>query len=62
MNVDLPDPLFLIISLSLLALVPFIAVMATSFVKIAASYFPTTPTDAMSRKAPKSVSASDALS
>jgi type III secretion protein R len=35
MNLDLPDPLFLIISLGLLALVPFIAVMATSFVKIA---------------------------
>ena len=35
MKLDLPDPLFLVISLSLLALVPFIAVMATSFVKIA---------------------------
>ncbi len=35
MNIDLPDPLFLVISLGLLALVPFIAVMATSFVKIA---------------------------
>ena len=35
MNADLPDPLFLIVSLGLLAMVPFIAVMATSFVKIA---------------------------
>jgi len=34
MNLELPDPIFLIISLGLLALVPFIAVMATSFVKI----------------------------
>jgi type III secretion protein R len=32
---ELPDPLFLILGLALLGLVPFLAVMATSFVKIA---------------------------
>ncbi len=31
---DLPDPLFIAAGLALLGLVPFIAVMATSFVKI----------------------------
>ena len=32
---ELPDPLLLILGLALLGLVPFLAVMATSFVKIA---------------------------
>ena len=35
MNVQLPDPVTLIVVLGALALVPFIAIMVTSFVKLA---------------------------
>src|SRR5262249_6936692 len=35
MNVQLPDPLTLIVILGALALVPFVAIMVTSFVKLA---------------------------